>query len=320
MPAEMVILKLEGAVQASQVAGLAGHTFGVGKIASTGNGMQKWLFLNPLDGGSTAPVALKIEGTQQIAKISALSGKTVLVGKAPTVIGGMHNLLVLYPTTGSMAPVAASAAKAGSQAVMLKVEGANQAAQLPMLTGKTFTVMDPPLMGTQAQKWLFLKPAAGSGLADQGMIALKMQHGGAAVTPHLIGKKVLLGNSPIVAGGTSKWIMLTPLTSGTTPSAAALPSAATQHTLGLVVSSQPVMQTVAAKTTTAATPLNTATKSSAAASTVLAKGMGMSLGTGLSLATWGSAVLAVAIGVGVYNYMKRTQGDSQKKGLEEAVS
>ncbi|MBF0136219.1 MAG: hypothetical protein HQL65_08260 [Magnetococcales bacterium] len=337
MPTEMVILKLEGTVQASQVAGLAGQTFTVGKVTSTGTGIHKWLFLNPVPGSDSTAVALKIEGTQQIAKISALSGKTVVVGKSPVVIGGLHNLLVLHPAGAAATPAVAAtmpAAKvaANSQMVMLKLDGTAQAGQIPILTGKTFTVVDPPIMGAQAQKWLFLKPTAASGLADQGLIALKVQHGGTTTMPHLVGKTVLLGKSPMIAGGAGKWIMLSPVaTGGTASGVTPLTVAHTQPALG-PAQSTPVMQTVAAtKTTTTLSPVDVAANSTAAtsATAVAAKSAGAtaiavgSTSLGLSLAAWGAALLiTAAVGVGVYNYMSRKKAlaQQQDQDMEEALA
>ncbi len=48
MLTETMMIKVEGAAQASQFSGLAGKSFTVGKVSSVGQGINNWLFLSPL--------------------------------------------------------------------------------------------------------------------------------------------------------------------------------------------------------------------------------------------------------------------------------
>ncbi len=131
-------------------------------------------------------VAVKLEGARQTSQFAGLAGKSVTVGKSPTVIGGMSKWVVLTPFKGAATTAGVGAAGVGaanlhgvdSSMLMMKVEGAQQASQIPALAGKKFTVMKAPMMGTKANGWLFLKPAgAGASVTEQGIVALKPRTG-----------------------------------------------------------------------------------------------------------------------------------------------
>ncbi|MBF0116111.1 MAG: hypothetical protein HQM04_13870 [Magnetococcales bacterium] len=103
------------------------------------------------------------------------------------------------------------------ETMMFKLSGAAQAAQVPMLAGKSFTVGSTVATGDGLANWIFLNPVAGSG-TNSGMVALKLE--GARQTGQLsalIGKTVTVGKSPVGAATAGKWLVLQP---GITGSAA----------------------------------------------------------------------------------------------------
>ncbi|MEO5378847.1 MAG: hypothetical protein H7832_13850 [Magnetococcus sp. DMHC-6] len=364
--AKVLMLKVEGgAAQASQLSGLAGKTYTVGQVSSTGTGLSKWLFLNPINGAAAqTPVAVKIEGTRQIAELSSLAGKTVTVAKSPTVVGGMGKWLVLLPAkngatatavaaatgtgavaaatgTGAGAAAATKSAITGSSLVLMKLEGTAQATEISTLTGKTFTVLKPPAMGTKAGSWLFLQPTAGS---SKGIVALQVQHGGAGQISALYGKTILLDNAPVVAGkaATGKWILLNPIAAkGSTATVAAVTAkgAASATATKSALAAKPLLAaptvTVPAQVATTAEigqGAVTAMKSAAAGSSSVAakgiatatsgtiwKGTGLSLGLGLGLGAWGPVLLAGVTGLGIYGIMKARKA-SQEGELEELIT
>jgi hypothetical protein len=220
MLTETMLVKVEGAAQASQFSGLAGKSYTVGKVSSVGAGMNNWLFLNPLGKTGAETVAVKLEGARQTSQFAGLAGKSVTVGKSPTVIGGMSKWVVLTPFKGVAAGVGVAGVGAAklhavdSSMLMMKVEGAQQASQIPALAGKKFTVMKAPMMGTKANGWLFLKPAgAGASLTEQGIVALKTQNGAAASSQisSIVGKTFTIGKAPITTGNAAgKWLLLKP--------------------------------------------------------------------------------------------------------------
>ncbi|MBF0454583.1 MAG: hypothetical protein HQL72_07165 [Magnetococcales bacterium] len=226
MLAETMLLKVEGAAQASQFSGLAGKSFTVGKVSAVGNGMNNWLFLSPLGDASAGTVAVKLEGARQAAQFSGLAGKNIAIGKAPTVIGGASKWMAITPLkgaaaaagTGAAAATGAGAAAADSSLLLMKVEGVNQASQIPALAGKKFTVMKAPMMGTKANGWLFLKPVGtGAGVAEKGIVALKTQNGVAASgkISSMVGKTYTLSKAPMAGNVAGKWIMLKPAMAST---------------------------------------------------------------------------------------------------------
>ena len=191
MAANVFMAKLEGARQVAQLPALAGKTFTLQKVTEIG-GLKQTLFLVPQAGAGTAGggiVALQVEGARQAASFSTLVGKSVTVGQAPTVIGG-GKWLVLHPAAGTAAKVFAGTTVAGGAAgagvagkgaagagvagkgladssmIMMKVEGAKQAVQLPMMSGKTFTIVKP--MAGAGDNMLALKPVGAMGAAGKG--------------------------------------------------------------------------------------------------------------------------------------------------------
>ena len=254
MAADVFMAKLEGARQVAQLPALAGKTFTLQKVTAIG-GLKQTLFLVPQAGAGTAGggiVALQVEGARQAASFSTLVGKSVTVGQAPTVIGG-GKWLVLHPAAGTTAKVFAGSTVAGGAAgagvagkgladssmIMMKVEGAKQAVQLPMMSGKTFTVVKP--MAGAGDNMLALKPVGAMGAAGKGagaagaagkgagamgaagkgagaagaagksVISLEIQGGGGKLGA-LVGKTFTVGKAPVVAGNAGKWLVLQPTT------------------------------------------------------------------------------------------------------------
>ena len=274
MAANVFMAKLEGARQVAQLPALAGKTFTLQKVTEIG-GLKQTLFLVPQAGAGTAGggiLALQVEGARQAASFSTLVGKSVTVGQAPTVIGG-GKWLVLHPAAGTAAKVFAGTTVAGGAAgagvackgaagagvagkgladssmIMMKVEGAKQAVQLPMMSGKTFTIVKP--MAGAGDNMLALKPvgamgaagkgagaagaagkgagamgaagkgagamgaagkgAGAAGAAGKGVISLEIQGGGGKLGA-LVGKTFTVGKAPVVAGNAGKWLVLQPTT------------------------------------------------------------------------------------------------------------
>ena len=327
MVAEIIMAKVADAAQATQLPALAGKSFTVGKVSAAGNGIGNWLFLVPQGSAGAAgkgALAVKLEGSRQMAQLTALVGKPVTIGKAPTAIGAASKWLVLHPGSGIAAKglVAASAgtgaAGAGvaakgmgaSQLVMLKLEGARQAAQVSALSGKSFTVAKASATGNGASNWLFLKSTGGAG---QKMVALKVQNG-ATQLPALVGKTFTVGKCPMVAGNAAKWMVLQP-TSGIAAksvagSALAAKGAANVPCItGLGSTGKAAVLNGAGKTALggkAATATAAATKAASATGTIWT-GTGLSLGLGLGLGAMGPVLvggLAAAVGYGVFRYRK----------------
>ncbi|MBF0416671.1 MAG: hypothetical protein HQL86_00270 [Magnetococcales bacterium] len=101
------------------------------------------------------------------------------------------------------------------ETMMFKLSGAAQAAQVPMLAGKSYTVGSTVATGDGLANWIFLNPVAGNG-ANSGMVALKLE--GARQTGQLsalVGKTVTVGKSPVGATAAGKWLILHPGISGT---------------------------------------------------------------------------------------------------------
>jgi hypothetical protein len=312
-----------GATQSPQLAGLAGKSYVASKVTTAGTGLGKLMFLTPVaEGGKT--VALKIEGTRQIAELSHVIGKTVTVGKSPTVIGGMSKWLVLTPgsggavTTGATAGGAALKGKAAaSSTVMMKLEGTRQAAQLPAMSGKSFTVIKSPMAGAKASSWLFMKPAAGAATSQE-LVALQIQNG-AGNFSGLIGKTYTISKAPMAAGnGAGNWVLFQPAkgvaakaaagaaatTKSATTKSAATKSAATKSAATKSVATKGAVKSgttaLAGKSTTAAAASN-------GGGGVIWNGTGWKLGLGMGFGAWGPVLLVGALaatGVGIYGYMK----------------
>jgi hypothetical protein len=95
---------------------------------------------------------------------------------------------------------------AASEALLFKLTGAKQAAQVASLKGKTFTVGKISAAGnTGLSKWLLLHPAA----AGKGSVALKIEGTQQiAQLSGLAGKTVTVGQSPATVGGMGKWLLI----------------------------------------------------------------------------------------------------------------
>ncbi|MBF0128591.1 MAG: hypothetical protein HQL33_01235 [Alphaproteobacteria bacterium] len=343
---EMVMAKVD-ATQASMLSGMAGNSYTVGQVTTTGNGLGTWLFLSPDGGASAGPgvVAVKLEGTRQMAQMSGLVGKSVTVGKAPLIVGGTGKWLVLTPKAAVAAKAAAGAAGAGvaaagvaaaadSQLIMLKLEGAKFAAQTPFLAGKTVTVVKTTTATAGTGKWLFLQQV-GAG-APKDLIALKVQ-GGATHVPWLVGKTFTVGKAPIIAGANaSKYLVLQPVAGAAGKGVVAVAAAAkgacpTMKTIALTTGNGAT--TAAATAGKAAATMGKTAVATGAAATTVAKtaaagtiwtGTGMSLGLGLGLGAAGPAILGAVIaltGYGIYRYRKSVAvSPDADEALLEAIS
>lgn len=365
MAVETLMFKLEGVKQASQASALAGKTFTVGKVSAVGNGVGnglfKWLFLVPSGEAAGSTVALKIEGGRQAAQLAGLAGKTVTVGPSPTVIGGMSKWLVLNSgggaaSAGAVGVAAAGKAgaagvaakgKIGSNMLLMQLEGTQQAAQMKVLSGKTFTVVKSPVVGGMAKGWVFMKPAAGTAIAGKDLVALQIQNGTTANLSGMVGKSFSLYKAPLAAGNaTGNWVILKPVGGVAAKSAAGAAAvatkgkglaglagfeelAATGKTTGVAevaAGKVPVAAkaaTVGKTTGTTAKPAavkalvgSGSTGSAAAATATAAKtgtiwnGTGMSLGLGWGLGAWGPVMLAglvAAVGYGAYQYYRNSR-------------
>ncbi|MEO5342691.1 MAG: hypothetical protein H7842_05030 [Gammaproteobacteria bacterium SHHR-1] len=109
-------------------------------------------------------VMAQVDGASQVTQLlSATGSKTFTLGKVSTVAGaGNQTLLTLTPS-------------AGGSAVMVKLEGARQAAELSALAGKTVAIGKPSMMagGAAANNWLIFKPVgAGAAKAAAGSTTL----------------------------------------------------------------------------------------------------------------------------------------------------
>ncbi len=363
MAVETLMFKLEGMQQASEVSALAGKTFTVGKVTGAGNGLgnglAKWLFLMPSGETAGSTVALKIEGGRQAAQIAGLVGKTVTVGQTPTVVGGMSNWLVLNSGTGaaSAAGAAGVAAKggAGSKLMLMQLEGAQQAAQMQTIAGKTFTVIPSPMVGGTAKGWLFMKPLGGAGVAGKDLVALQVQGATQANLSGLVGKSFTLTKAPLATGNvTGTWIVLKPAggaaakgvatagaaaaakgggaavlppldgweelgaakAAGTTKVAAAKAAGTTQ--VAAAVASKPVATKALASTGSTG---GSAVAAAAAKGGTIWNGTGLSLGLGMGLGAWGPVLLVsllAAAGYGTYRYYRSRQEMDAEGDMVEA--
>jgi hypothetical protein len=346
MATQLLMAQVEGARQAAQIPLLTGKTFVVSQVSTAGQGLGlgNTLFLTPEGGGNL--IALKLEGANQAAMLSGLVGQSVTIGSSPL---GAPRMLVIQPKAAAAAK-AATAAKSAAVAktaavakgagaagaataaqgsagsgVMLQLEGVRQAGQIPLLSGQSFTVISPPIVGNNAQNWLFLK-ANGTGK----VVAFKLQNGAGAQA--LVGKTVTIGASPVTAGNNAQWLVLQKGTIAAKGATAGGVTAGGMDGMRLVAlktgpGAAPATSTAAdAATTATVTKISTAGKVSAAgaastgkaaaaagvAKTATAgtiwKGTGMSLGLGLGLGSWGPVLLLSLMsygGVGLYLYLKR---------------
>lgn len=95
------------------------------------------------------------------------------------------------------------------QTVMLKVEAAAQAAQLPGMTGKSFTVAKTVTAGDGISKWLVLMPQGGAGKAAEGVVVMKVE-GGKQILGNMVGQTFTVGKAPLVGKGAGTWLVLQP--------------------------------------------------------------------------------------------------------------
>ncbi len=112
MVTETVMLKIETARQAAQVAAAQGKTFTVGK-AVAGGGMKNMLILNPTTAGGQS-IAVQLAGNNQAATVAAMGGKTVTIGNSPLMLGGgASKWVVVKPVAGAVTAGAAGTGAAG---------------------------------------------------------------------------------------------------------------------------------------------------------------------------------------------------------------
>ncbi|MBF0610908.1 MAG: hypothetical protein HQL55_07265 [Magnetococcales bacterium] len=95
------------------------------------------------------------------------------------------------------------------QTVLLKVDAAAQAAQLPALSGKTFTVAKTVTAGDGVCKWLVMVPQGGGKAVADGVVVLKVE-GGKQVLGNLVGQTFTVGKAPVMAKGAGEWLVLQP--------------------------------------------------------------------------------------------------------------
>ncbi|ARJ64568.1 hypothetical protein WV31_02120 [Magnetospirillum sp. ME-1] len=279
---DLLLAKVESAMQASQVSALAGQTATVTKVSAATN----LATITPTAAGQ-APIIVKLDATRQVVELQALVGKTVMVGKTPAAIGGIGNWIALTPVTGAKAAAAATGA---GQLVMMKVEGTAAAVNLPALAGKSFTIAQPPVAaGTKAAGMLYLNPVGGGDL-----IAINVQNA-ATQTGGLVGKTFVVAPSPVIGGTTGKFLVLKPLTAGAGKAvgggaiaAKFIPAAVTGTGGAAAVGAGSASSLLTAGAGTV-TPITAAGTGSAMLS---AKGLG--LGLGLGLGAWGPFLLGAA--------------------------
>lgn len=94
--------------------------------------------------------------------------------------------------------------------IMAKVAGTTQAAQINAMAGKTYVVGKVTAAKKGLGSWLFLSPTGGAGGAG-GTTAIKLEgtRQMAQFMP-MVGKTVVVGKSPGVAGYMGQWIVLQP--------------------------------------------------------------------------------------------------------------
>ncbi|MFN3075806.1 MAG: magnetosome protein MamD [Alphaproteobacteria bacterium] len=204
-----------------------------------------------------------------------------------------------------------------SQLILLKLEGTRFAAQIPFLTGKTFTILKASTAAVGgAGRWLFLQPVGGGGSAAGEIVALKVADGPAQLS-WLVGKNFTVGQAPMVAGGNaSKLIVLHPASGLAGKGALGATVAAKGKCFGATIKN--VALQTAGKGTTAGTAAVTAGKTLKGAAVVkgatsagtIWSGTGMSLGLGLGLGGAGPVILgglvaASVTGYAYYRYKKR---------------
>jgi hypothetical protein len=279
---DLLLAKVESAMQASQVAALAGQTATVTDVSAT----TKLATIAPTTTGQ-APIIIKLDAARQVTEMQALVGKTVMVGKTPTAIGGIGNWIALTPAAG--AKTGAAMAGAGPL-VMMKAEGA---ANLPALVGKSFTIAQPPVAaGTKAAGMLYLNPVGGGD-----MVAINIQNA-ISQTGGLVGKTFTVAPSPVVGGTTGKFLVLKPIATGAGKAVGAgaiatklIPAAVTGTGGAAALGGVGATATLMAASAGALNPIAAA----GTGSTILSA-KGVALGLGLGLGAWGPFALG-AVGL-----------------------
>ena len=294
--ANLLLAKVESAAQAVKVSALAGQTATVTKVSATTN----LATLTPAAPGQAA-VVVKLDAARQVTEMQALLGKGVVIGKSPVAIGGIGNWITLYPA----AKAGAAGAGIGADMVMMKVEGAAAATQLPALAGKSFVVAQPPVAaGTKAAAMLYLKPVAGGEL-----VAVNVQNA-MGHTAGLVGKTFAVAPSPVVGGAAGKFLVLTPV-----PTAAAVGKAAASGVVAAKATPASALGGGGAAAlggglmVTSAGTVNPIAAATAGSGMLGAKGIG--LGLGLGLGAWGPVALGLAAVVGatvLYTQIRRRHG------------
>lgn len=316
---DLVLIKVESAMQSGQVGAMAGQTATVSSVSAN----TKLATLVPTDGG--ASVTVKLDATRQVAEMKALLGKTVMVGKSPAAMGGVGNWISLYPAAAQV-----KAGTAASQIIMLKVEGGMAAAQLPGLVGQSVTVAQPQVMaGTKAANMLYLKTAGSNG----GLMGLKVQS--LMQAKGLVGSTFMVMQSPVVGGPVGKYLVLTPISATTakvaagtaiaakfTPAAATVTKGATVTAAGAGAAGAGAAA-VGGGGMMMAAGANPIAAASAGSSILGAKGV--ALGLGIGAGAWGPVLLGIAGVAGVaslYAYYKqrRYSSDLSDDELLAAIS
>lgn len=317
------------------ISSLVGNSYTVGKSATAGTEISKWLVLHPVNQSAVASAAgkgsliLKVEGSRQLA---AIAGKTFTVGASPALGAEAGKWLVLQPSAAAVAAKSAAGAGAAAKTTMvLKVSGTNGGTQIASMAGKTYAVGQAPMTGAGVSKWMLLNPV-GKGVGEKSVL-IKLEAG--RQLPMLTGKTFIIGKSPATMVGGSKLLVMHPAVgSAVTKGVAGTAIAAKTTTAGKTLSGgkgitaawvqQPgagakgiaVVKAAAAKTATTTGALTAATKTTAASGTIWT-GSGMSLGLGLGLGAMGPAILLAGLagGAGYYWYTKR-YGRSQAAAAE----
>jgi len=310
---DLILAKVESAIQAGTVGALAGQTATVSDVSATTNLMQ----LTPAN-AAQGSITVKLDAARQVGELKALVGKSVMIGKSPATIGGIGNWIALKPVAATGAATAAAAGAAGSQLMLMKVEGTAAAAQLPGLVGQTVTVVQPVVApGTKAATMIYLKPV---GTAGSQLIAVKMPHVMLTQAPGLVGNTFTVLPSPVLDGTFGKFLVLKPMVAGAGAKAVAggavaakFVPAAGQATAGATAAKAAAGLAatggVLATTTGATSPIAAA----AAGSSVLGAS-GIGLGLGLGLGAWGPVLLGVAGIAGavtLYGYIRRRRGQPE---------
>ncbi len=118
----LFMAKVEGTRNAAQLSSLAGNQFTVAKTKMAGNGLSKWLFLQPANSQAAAAskgiVAMQVEGGAVGTK--SLVGKTFTIMHSPVAGNGAGKWLVLKPANGIAAKMAVGGAGVVAQGAAAK--------------------------------------------------------------------------------------------------------------------------------------------------------------------------------------------------------